>query len=330
VRKLSYVQLLYRLRLGGSRTDRSNSVISSIVSPHEHPHYSPIGLFSKDETDAQHHTSHTTNCSTIRTTDQTSGDVPSDCLAEQGPGDARESNSSLSAFCHSNKPTSTMTESRLDPSPRVLPTTHSPPPSPGVKHLKPNLHPSNERFTESAPANTPPPSRRTSLPAVLIRETPPHGGGSRITSNLQTTEILADAFPVDSRYSDPFVGTPYLKSPLFIDYGTSLKIAPSTFVNRNFTVVDSPDASFTIGERCLIGPNVTLAGVGHPLGTPFYFFFDPSMHKLSPVRVRARPCPGKSPSVAPLTPRPLEIAFLPTREPLFFSFFLSGVKDTVS
>jgi maltose O-acetyltransferase len=71
---------------------------------------------------------------------------------------------------------------------------------------------------------------------------------------------------MDPRYSDPFVGAPYLKPPVFIDYGTSLQIAPSTFVNRNFTVIDSPAASFTIGERCLIGPNVTLAGVGHPLG----------------------------------------------------------------
>jgi hypothetical protein len=182
------------------------------------------------------------------------------------PDDAQESHSLPSVVRHTHQTPFMSTDSRVYRSAPVLPTLHSPPPSPGTAPLPLDLSLPNLQSADYAPADTPPPSRRASLPAVLVRETPPHSDDGGITSHLQEAPIF-DVLNVDPRYSNPFVGTPYLKPPVFVDYGTTLRIASSTFVNRNFTVIDSPAASFTIGERCLIGPNVTLAGVGHPLGT---------------------------------------------------------------
>lgn len=47
--------------------------------------------------------------------------------------------------------------------------------------------------------------------------------------------------------------SPYLKPPVHIDYGTRLEIAPSTFINRNCMILDTPVRSVKIGARCLIG-----------------------------------------------------------------------------
>ncbi|KAB2573958.1 putative acetyltransferase [Lasiodiplodia theobromae] len=66
--------------------------------------------------------------------------------------------------------------------------------------------------------------------------------------------------------NNPFSkGAPYVKPPIHIDYGTRLQIGASTFINRNFTVSDTPILPVTIGERCLIGPNTSIYAVGHPL-----------------------------------------------------------------
>lgn len=56
---------------------------------------------------------------------------------------------------------------------------------------------------------------------------------------------------------------PYIKTPVHIDYGLRLKIAPTTFINRNCFIMDTPVADILIGEHCSIGPNVTIIGVGH-------------------------------------------------------------------
>lgn len=48
-----------------------------------------------------------------------------------------------------------------------------------------------------------------------------------------------------------------------MDYGLRLRIGPTTFINRNCFILDTPVADITIGDRCQIGPNVTIIGVGH-------------------------------------------------------------------
>jgi len=70
----------------------------------------------------------------------------------------------------------------------------------------------------------------------------------------------------DPAVTNPFiVNAPYVKPPVYIDYGTNLHIGNGTFINRNFVVIDSPVCQIRIGERCLFGPNVILAAVEHPL-----------------------------------------------------------------
>jgi hypothetical protein len=127
----------------------------------------------------------------------------------------------------------------------------SPPPSPISSLLLTKAH-DVEYPPAFAPADTPPASRRASSPDFLGRN----------ESNLDQNVV------VDVPSTNPFrVNVPYVKPPVFIDYGTNLHIGATTFINRNFTVLDSPIARVSIGEGCLIGPNTTLASITHPLGT---------------------------------------------------------------
>ncbi|KAK7736168.1 hypothetical protein SLS53_007196 [Cytospora paraplurivora] len=58
---------------------------------------------------------------------------------------------------------------------------------------------------------------------------------------------------------------PYIKTPIYIDYGLRVRIAPTTFINRNCSILDTPVADIVIGENCSIGPGVTIISVGHPV-----------------------------------------------------------------
>lgn len=58
---------------------------------------------------------------------------------------------------------------------------------------------------------------------------------------------------------------PYIKQPVYMDYGLRVQIAPTTFINRNCTFLDTPVADIVIGEQCSFGPSVTVISVGHPV-----------------------------------------------------------------
>jgi acetyltransferase-like isoleucine patch superfamily enzyme len=62
-----------------------------------------------------------------------------------------------------------------------------------------------------------------------------------------------------------FGSIPYVKPPIFVDYGANVHIGGTTFINRNCHILDTPVASIEVGERCLFGPNVHLYGVTHTL-----------------------------------------------------------------
>ncbi|MDB2355778.1 MULTISPECIES: sugar O-acetyltransferase [unclassified Pseudoalteromonas] len=49
------------------------------------------------------------------------------------------------------------------------------------------------------------------------------------------------------------------------DYGSQIQIGDRTFININCTVLDAPinEGAISIGEDCLIGPNVQLLAVSH-------------------------------------------------------------------
>ncbi|MGC0327674.1 maltose O-acetyltransferase [Streptomyces sp. SAI-170] len=55
----------------------------------------------------------------------------------------------------------------------------------------------------------------------------------------------------------------HVRPPLYVDYGSNIRIGARTFVNYNLTALDV--AAVTIGEDCQIGPNVQLLTPTHPL-----------------------------------------------------------------
>jgi len=55
----------------------------------------------------------------------------------------------------------------------------------------------------------------------------------------------------------------FLQGPIFFDYGENVIIGDNTFINYNFTVLDS--AYVRIGKNVFIGPNVSLMTANHAL-----------------------------------------------------------------
>lgn len=146
-------------------------------------------------------------------------------------------------------------EQEVEHSAAPPPTTqkiHSPPPSPRLSLLLMEAQGAAIQDPYIS-ADTPPASRRASSPDISDRE------------------HIHEDVAVNASTLNPFnVKVPYIKPPLFIDYGTNLHIGATTFINRNFTVLDSPILRVSIGEGCLIGPNTTLASITHPLGESCY------------------------------------------------------------
>lgn len=54
---------------------------------------------------------------------------------------------------------------------------------------------------------------------------------------------------------------------LHFDYGSQMQIGDRTFININCTVLDAPinEGAISIGDDCLIGPNVQLLAVSHAI-----------------------------------------------------------------
>ena len=55
----------------------------------------------------------------------------------------------------------------------------------------------------------------------------------------------------------------FFQGPIFCDYGTNLYIGENTFVNYNFTALDS--AIISVGSNVFIGPNVSLMTATHAM-----------------------------------------------------------------
>jgi hypothetical protein len=98
---------------------------------------------------------------------------------------------------------------------------------------------------------------RGTLPGAHLQLTP--DGISKSHQPASTAVASSKGFPGQGI-------APYLKPPVHIDYGTRLEIAPSTFINRNCKILDTPVRTVRIGERCLIGPDFHIYAVSHPLG----------------------------------------------------------------
>lgn len=73
----------------------------------------------------------------------------------------------------------------------------------------------------------------------------------------------------------------YFQGPVFFNYGCHTSIGNKFFANYNFCVLD--DAPVSIGNNVMIGPNVTIATVMHPLlADERISVLDENNHEFSP------------------------------------------------
>lgn len=56
---------------------------------------------------------------------------------------------------------------------------------------------------------------------------------------------------------------PFVDGPISVDHGLNFKVGKGTFLNFNLRVLDT--CLITIGERVLLGPDVSLYGATHPM-----------------------------------------------------------------
>ena len=81
--------------------------------------------------------------------------------------------------------------------------------------------------------------------------------------------LVGDTTPMPPELSDPvadeaqFANEPHVQGPVYMDYGTQVKIGRGTFVNAYSTWIDTCDIH--VGERVLFGPHVSLYSGTHPL-----------------------------------------------------------------
>lgn len=55
----------------------------------------------------------------------------------------------------------------------------------------------------------------------------------------------------------------FINPPFYCDYGNHIKVGKNFFANYNCTILDV--AQVTIGDNCLIAPNVAIYTAGHPV-----------------------------------------------------------------
>lgn len=95
-------------------------------------------------------------------------------------------------------------------------------------------------------------------------------GSSIVRPDRDRTEDSALAVTHDQTFANPALKarTPFVKPPVYVDYGIRLHVGGSTFINRNCTIMDTPVADVVIGERCNIGPNCVIVGVTRKYSLP--------------------------------------------------------------
>ncbi|MGW3017824.1 sugar O-acetyltransferase [Streptomyces longwoodensis] len=87
----------------------------------------------------------------------------------------------------------------------------------------------------------------------------------RLASRYQAAyaEDADTARPLLARLLGALGEEAHVRPPLYVDYGSNLRIGARTFVNYNLTALDVAD--IVIGADCQIGPNVQLLTPTHPL-----------------------------------------------------------------
>jgi acetyltransferase-like isoleucine patch superfamily enzyme len=107
----------------------------------------------------------------------------------------------------------------------------------------------------------------------------------------------------DQTFANPALKakTPFVKPPIFIDYGVRLHVGGSTFINRNCMIMDTPVADVVIGEGCNIGANCVIVGVTRKFPTLPTI---PASHKARSGAVPVQPTRASGQAAGGLLPVP--------------------------
>jgi acetyltransferase-like isoleucine patch superfamily enzyme len=89
------------------------------------------------------------------------------------------------------------------------------------------------------------------------------------SSSHNALSILEDETPLPPQASDPeedeklFEDDPWVMPPVAMDYGHNVKLGKNIFLNFNSVFLDT--CLITIGDRTLVGPNVSFYSATHPI-----------------------------------------------------------------
>ncbi|NRB39931.1 MAG: sugar O-acetyltransferase [Pseudomonadales bacterium] len=75
------------------------------------------------------------------------------------------------------------------------------------------------------------------------------------TENRERKALIQQLLQVESRAD--------IESPFYCDYGFNTSVGKNFYANHGCTILDA--AKVQIGENCLLGPNVVISTVNHPL-----------------------------------------------------------------
>lgn len=102
----------------------------------------------------------------------------------------------------------------------------------------------------------------------------PDSGTNEVASIVRPDRNRAEdgelAVTHDQTFANPSLKakTPFVKPPVYIDYGVRVHVGGSTFINRNCMIMDTPVADVVIGEGCNIGANCCIVGVTREFFSP--------------------------------------------------------------
>jgi len=92
-----------------------------------------------------------------------------------------------------------------------------------------------------------------------------HQRAVKLADDYRKADVAAD--PNAREILEELVGSlgkdAHINPPFVVDYGANLHLGDRTFINFNLTALDV--AAITIGEDCLLGPNVQLLTPTHPI-----------------------------------------------------------------
>lgn len=96
-----------------------------------------------------------------------------------------------------------------------------------------------------------------------------------IAFNATTPDQIDERMRIVKEMLHEESGDVWIEPPLYFCYGKHIILGEGTYINFNCNFVD--DGMIRIGKRCVIGPAVTIATVGHPIRPDMreYMYTDP-------------------------------------------------------